>query len=57
MSERAREPKDIETGERLATLARATADVVKHQTRGEHETEGGARHAADPAQVETLIAG
>ncbi len=57
MSEREREPQDIETGERLATLARATADAVKHKARSEHETEGGVRHAVDPAQVETLIAG
>ncbi len=57
MSERARGPQDIDTGERMATLARATADAAKHQARGEHETEEGARYTVDPALVETLIDG
>ncbi len=55
MSERDQEPRDIDTGERMATLARASADAAKHKARGEHETEGGTRHTVDLAQVEALI--
>ena len=56
MSEREREPKDLTTEERMATLARATADAARHKARGEHETEEGTRHTVDLATVETLIA-
>ncbi len=56
MGERERGPQDIDTGERMATLARATGDATKHQARGEHETEEGARYTVDPAEVEALIA-
>jgi len=55
MSEREREPKDIDTGERLAGLASATADAARHEARGEHETANGAGHNVDPAQVEAVI--
>ncbi len=56
MGEREREPKDIDTGERMATLARATGDATKHRARGEHETEEGARYTVASAEVEALIA-
>ncbi len=55
MSEREREPKDIDTGERLAGLASATADAARHKARSEHETADGAGHSVDPAQVEAVI--
>ncbi len=55
MSDQERGPKDISTGERMETLARASADAMKHKARGEHETEGGASHVVDRAQVEALI--
>ncbi len=36
MGEREREPQDIDTGERMATLARATADAAKHRAVDAH---------------------
>ncbi len=54
---RNREPKDLGTGERVATLAAAKADAAAHSARGEHETEAGARHATDLPRIEALIAG
>ncbi len=57
MDERDREPRDMDTSERMGTLARAMGDATKHMARGEHETEGGARHTVDLAQVEALIEG
>jgi len=50
-----RGPKDIDTGERMAGLASATADAATHKVRGAHETEEGARHTVGPAQVEAVI--
>ena len=55
MNDREQGPKDIDTGERMATLAAAKADAIIHKLRGEHETEEGTRYSADPAEVETLI--
>jgi len=57
MAERNREPKDLDTRERMATLAAAKADATSHSVRGEHETEEGVRHTTDLAQVEALIDG
>lgn len=55
MEERDRGPKDLETGERMATLARASGDAMKHKAQGEHETEEGARLGVPLATVEALI--
>ncbi|MDP9350899.1 MAG: hypothetical protein M3P51_05085 [Chloroflexota bacterium] len=55
MSDRDREPRDVDTSERMGILTSAMADATKHKARGEHETEQGARHTVDPAQVEVLI--
>ncbi len=57
MNERApeREPKDVETGERMAALAGAKADAWQHKARGEHETEEAARYTMDLGGVEALI--
>ncbi len=55
MEERDRGPKDLETSERMATLARATADAMKHKAQGEHETEEGARYTVPLSEVEAII--
>jgi len=47
--------KDLTTGERMATLAGATADAVMHKVQGEHETDDGARQTVELATVEQLI--
>jgi hypothetical protein len=39
----------------MKELATSMADAMKHKARGEHETEAGARHTVDPAEVEALI--
>ena len=52
---RDREPKDVDTGERMATIAGAKADALQHQARGEHETEEGARYSVGLTGVEALI--
>ena len=49
------QPMDLDTGERIGTLARSAVDATRHQAKGEHETEDGARHAASIAQIETII--
>jgi len=55
MDERDRGPKDLETSERMATLARASADALKHTAQGEHETEDGTRYTVPLSEVEALI--
>ncbi len=55
MSNQEREPKDMETGERMAGLAGAKADAMRHKARGEHETEQGARYSVDLAEAERII--
>lgn len=56
MTEREQGAKDLTTGERLATLAGASADAVAHKAEGEHETEAGTRSPMDLATAERLIA-
>ena len=51
------QPKDLDTGERMATTGRAVIQGIAHEARGEHETEEGARHTTDPAEVERIIEG
>ena len=51
------QPKDLDTGERMATTARAVIQGIAHEVRGEHETEGGARQTVAAAEVERIIAG
>lgn len=55
MEKRDRGPKDVETRERVATLARASADAMQHRSEGEHETEHGAQHLAPLEEVEAII--
>ena len=57
MGTRQREPKDMTTGARMATLAAAKTDAMAHKSRGEHETEEGARHRVDLTEVTRLIDG
>ena len=59
MSERQEQPQpvDLDTGERLRTLARSAVDATMHQAKGEHETEEGARQTVGRSEVETIIEG
>ncbi len=49
------QPKDLDTGERLATTGRAVIQGIAHEARGEHETQEGARHSVSAAEAETII--
>ncbi len=51
------QPKELDTGERMATTARAVVQGITHEARGEHETEEGACHRMEPGEVERIIAG
>ena len=57
MDERRRGPGDLPTGERMATLAAAATDAMRHKAQGEHETEHGAGQLVPLAQAEAIIAG
>ena len=56
MNDRDRGPKDLSTGERVATLVGATTDAMKHKAQGEHETQHGASHRVPLAEAERIIA-
>src|SRR5207248_1107547 len=49
------QPKDLTTGERLATTGRAVAQGIGHKLRGHHETEEGAGNLVEPNDVERII--
>lgn len=51
-----RQPKDIDTGERMSHLAGAMGNAAVHKIKGESQTEEGARYGVDLAQAEALIA-
>jgi hypothetical protein len=51
------QPKDLGTGERLATTGRAVIDGIVHEIRGEHETQRGVGHTVSLDQVERIIEG
>ena len=53
---RKRGPGDLPTSERLATLARAATDAVKHNAHEEHETEHGLRLSIPLSQAEAIMA-
>jgi len=57
MSEKLQGPGKMDTSERMATLAGAMTDAIKHQVKGEHETGRGAHYTMDLNTVETLIEG
>ena len=50
-------PRDIPTGERVASIARASADAMAHVARGETETEHGAQLTVEPGIAEHLVEG
>ena len=50
-----RGPADVPTTERLATIARASADAMKHKAQGEHETEHGAQLSVALGEAEAII--
>ena len=56
MSDQHQQPEELDTSERIATLAGAMADTTLHKAEGEHETEAGTRYTVDLAIVEKLIA-
>jgi hypothetical protein len=49
------QPKELSTGERMATTGRAVIQGIAHEARGEHETDEGARQKVDVADVERII--
>jgi hypothetical protein len=56
MDERDQGPAEVPTTERMATIARASADAMRHKAQGEHETERGAQHIVPMSEVEAIIA-
>ncbi len=55
MTQQKRGPADLPTGERVATLAAATADAMKHKARGEHETQHGAALSVSREEAERIV--
>jgi hypothetical protein len=49
------QPKDLSTGERLATTGRAVLSGITHEVRGAHETDKGAQYTVSEAEVERII--
>ena len=49
------QPTELDTGERMATYLGAAADGVRHEVKGEHETEGGLRHRVSRDEAERII--
>jgi hypothetical protein len=49
------QPKDLHTGERLATTGRAVAQGVRYLAKGEHDTQRGAQLVVDPAEAARII--
>ncbi|MFN2483521.1 MAG: hypothetical protein ABR509_01100 [Candidatus Limnocylindria bacterium] len=49
------QPKDLTTPERLKTTLGAVAEGFGHETKGEHETQPGARETVSPTEVERII--
>jgi len=49
------QPLDLDTGERLASTARAVGQGIAHKLQGEHETQKGARQTVATAEVQKII--
>ena len=49
--------RDLDTRERMATTLRAVGQGVRHEAKGEHETEEGVRERVDAAEAERIIEG
>lgn len=48
-------PETVSTPERMATIARASMDAMKHEAGGEYQTEMGANSSVSMAQAEAII--
>jgi hypothetical protein len=55
MNEQNNGPKNIETSERMATIARASANAMTHKSHGEHQTEGGIQFSVPLAEAQAII--
>jgi hypothetical protein len=55
MKEQSSGPKKLETSERMATIARASANAMSHKAQGEHETEVGAQLSVALSDAEAII--
>lgn len=55
MAEREREPRDMETGERMESIGKAKASAIKHKVQGEAQTDHGSRYTVDREAAEQLI--
>ena len=49
------QPLDLDTGERLASTARAVGQGIAHKAKGEHETQKGARETVSRSEVKKII--
>jgi hypothetical protein len=49
------QPRDLDTGERLATTGRAVAQAIGYKTKGGHETQHGAELTVDEADAAAVI--
>ena len=56
MNEQDSGPKTTSTAERMATIARASANAMMHKTQGEHETQMGANYSVASSEAGTIIA-
>jgi hypothetical protein len=55
MNEQNNGPKNLETTERMATIARASANAMIHKSHGEHQTEGGVNFSVPLNEAEAII--
>ena len=56
MEKRKQGPADLPTSERIATLATAATDAVRHKAQGEHETEHGREFVVAISEAQRIIA-
>lgn len=49
------QPKDLDTGQRLATTGRAVAQAIRYKSKGEHETQRGAAFVVEPEDAAAII--
>jgi hypothetical protein len=55
MNEQRNGPKNVETTERMATIARASANAMAHKSHGEYQTEGGVNSSVPLNEAKTII--
>ena len=56
MTQQKRGPADMPISERMATIGTAAADAMQHKSKGEHETQHGARLSVPLAEAEAIVA-